>query len=255
MRDFLTEDLRFLNLRDLSHQQRRVFPTYYLAFCLLATDLVFVGIHCLWLAVPAISNYSLSIEADRGYAEIFQYVKLFWIFLNFVSISVIQTRFSYLAWASLFLYLLLDDSLLLHERLGEQIANVFSFREVIYLQLEDLGELLVSFSVFLVFLMLFVAVYPRSSTRFRKDSRALIVMLFGLAVFGVGFDMVHVMLDSMPGAIGRKLYYLAAIIEDGGEMAVVSLICYFSFSKLVIFNRRLESLPPQPKAVNAKTRS
>lgn len=242
--DFFMSNARTLNSQRTSSTRSQLFSRHYLAFCLLATDILFVGIHCLWLLLPSVSNYNLSIEADRGYAEIFQYIKLFWIVLNFVSISVLYKGRSYLAWAALFLYLLLDDSLLIHENVGSHLAEVLNFSSRLYLRPVDFGELLVSATALVVFFGLFLLVYPKSSRRFRRDSRNLILLLCALAAFGIGFDMVHVMLDYVPGEIGRKLYYLAAIFEDGGEMLVVSLICYYSFSKLSSFSKRRASPLP-----------
>lgn len=242
--DFFVGHARTLHAQRASSRRSQLFTKHYLAFCLLATDILFVGIHCLWLLLPSVSNYSLSIEADRGYAEIFQYIKLFWIVLNFVSIAVLYKGRAYLAWALLFLYLLLDDSLLIHENVGSHLAEVLNFSSWLYLRPVDFGELLVSATAVGAFLGLFLLVYPSSSRQFRQDTRHLILLLCALAAFGIGVDMVHVMLDYVPGEIGRKLYYLAAIVEDGGEMFVVSLICYYSFSKLNAFAKLRASPMP-----------
>jgi hypothetical protein len=247
--------IKFLDPGYLNNKGRRLFPIYYFAFCLLAADSVFIGIHCLWLWLPAVSSDVWNIETDRGYAEVYQYIKFFWIFLNFISISFIQSKLSYLTWASLFFYLLLDDSLSLHERLGKQVSSSLNFEDLMYLRSRDFGELLISFSVFLIFLILFAVVTSRSAKQFRKDSRILIVMLFGLAICGIGFDMIHVMVGSLPGSIGRNLFDLMGILEDGGEMVFVSIICCYSLSKILIFERRATTPMPQPKAIKAETHS
>lgn len=229
--------MRLLNLEPLTQTQRQVFPSFYLAFCLLATDLIFIGIHCIWLLIPSISNYNLSIEADQGYAEVFQYVKLFWIVLNFISICYFEIRRSYLTWAALFTYLLFDDSLSLHESVGAGIATVLPFESAIYLSANDVGELLVSLTAFLIFAASFIAVYRKSSKQFKRDSRNLFLMLVALAFLGIGVDMVHAGFAHIPGELGDKLFNLAGILEDGGEMVVISVICYYSFARLLKFNR------------------
>ena len=63
------------------------------------------------------------VGADRSYAEMFGYVKLASVVvLLFATYGRSKNRV-YLIWAAVFAYVLLDDALLIHERLGHAIAG------------------------------------------------------------------------------------------------------------------------------------
>ena len=82
-----------------------------------------------------------SIEKDGGLAEAYQYVKELWIVLMFIWIAFRSSRISFLSWAIVYLYILFDDMLTLHERFGDKLSSYFGFSPLLGLRAEDLGEL------------------------------------------------------------------------------------------------------------------
>jgi hypothetical protein len=56
---------------------------------------------------------------ERGYSEIFQYIKEYWIALLLGALAVRQRSVLYLGWSLLFFYLLLDDSLTIPGNISE----------------------------------------------------------------------------------------------------------------------------------------
>jgi surface polysaccharide O-acyltransferase-like enzyme len=96
----------------------------------------------------------------------------------------------------------------------------------------DFGELAVTaFFASILFGVIGVAYY-RSDHDARSFSRSMLLLLVALAVFGVVFDMVHVMIK------GPAWEFALEIVEDGGEMVVMSVIMRFVFQTCHTKSRR-----------------
>jgi hypothetical protein len=215
-------------LNDAIRQWRRegVFRHHELLLLLLAADLVFIVLHVLHMYTPFADNLSFSLEEDRGYGEVFQYVKFFWICLMLTLAFRHSRQLVYCAWALLFSYLLLDDALLIHEKLGVYLAEALEIEPMLGLRPQDFGELMVSAAAGSVLLSLIALAYLRSGNEAKSFSIAM-AALFGILVFfGVGVDMLHSALRDMPGGS------LLGLLEDGGELVAVSLTCGFLFAWL-----------------------
>jgi len=196
---------------------------------LILTDLIFIIIHCLFTfsmndfdyLITVDKNYLYSIENDQGYSEIFQYIKEFWILLLLLFLSFKKKHLIYFIWSLLFFYLLLDDSLSIHEEIGEYLANYFNIETRYNLRAVDFGELLVSFGVGVSFLSFLSFTYFRAVNDVRKFSVHIFILLLFLVFFGVFIDMLHTFLGD-----DWKL----GLIEDGGEMIAMSLITAYIFN-------------------------
>ena len=195
-----------------------------LLYLFLALDITFIALHIIYTYTGLISNSSFSIEQDRGYAEIFQYFKEYWSVLLLSMLALRKRSFLYLMWSLLFFYLLLDDSLQIHEKLGGFISYKLNFSSWLNLRPQDFGELTVSILVSLFFLIFISTTYYFSDRFSRKISKYLIMALFALALFGIVVDMVHIAVKS------PSLNTLLGLIEDGGEQVVMSAIVCFIFS-------------------------
>jgi len=202
---------------DLSNWSARIL------YLFLATDLVFFGLHFIHAYSGVAGNPSFSLETDGGYAEIFQYLKEYWIALILGFLALRKHSATYLGWSLLFFYLLLDDSLQLHENLGYRLSRKLNFLPSFNLRAEDFGELLVSGFVGLFFLIFIATAYRYSDRLSREISRSLIKMFFALAVFGIVVDMMHVAINS------PTLDPILILLEDGGELIVMSVIASFVF--------------------------
>lgn len=202
-------------------------------FCLLlATDVVFIVLHLIYSYSNLISNDVFSLEKDRGYSEIFQYVKEYWSALLLGLLAVRGHSFLYLIWSVLFFYLLLDDAVQIHEHLGALISSKFSFHAMFHLRAVDFGELAVSAVAGLLFLIAIAINYRLGDRLSQKVSKYLIILLFALAFFGVAADMFHVLLSS------PFLDPILILVEDGGELVVMSLIVCFVFSLSLPYSDR-----------------
>jgi len=194
--------------------------TKLLALLLLA-DCIFILLH-IPHTMQIITNPLFSIGRDMGYAEVYQYIKIYWIVLLLLYIVVKRKRLIYFAWFLLFLYLLIDDTLRVHETMGRHIVSYFEYQPAFGLRAQDFGELSVSF-FFGTLLFTFIAIaYLQSDNKGKQRSKHLLALVMLLAVFGVAMDMIHSM-----ASWGSDLW---GLIEDGGEMLVISIIVWYVFN-------------------------
>jgi hypothetical protein len=111
---------------------------------ILLGDLVYIVLHIITVFTPLLSNRMLRIDTDKGYAEMYQYLKFFWIVLLLIYLSLKNRTFCYAAWALVFTYFLFDDALCIHEKGGRLIASRLDIVPLFGLGLKDYGELSVS---------------------------------------------------------------------------------------------------------------
>lgn len=194
---------------------------------LLITDFSFILLHIIFVHTRFISDYAFSLEAEGGYSEFFQYIKEYWIAILLVFLAIRERSFLYLSWSLLFFYLFLDDSLQIHETLGAYIGNHLNFIPLFNLRLEDLGEIIVSASACLILGTLIAISYWFGNRLSRNVSKTLIKFLLALAVCGILVDVLHSVFNN------SFMETLLTIVEDGGELIIMSAIaCYvLSFSE------------------------
>ena len=185
---------------------------------LLLGDLLMVGLHIANTLEP-VSNPLFDIEEDGGHAEVYQYLKLFSIVVLLIVISAKNRALSYLAWAAVFTYFLADDSLQVHERAGRALAAQLELVPAVGLRARDFGELAVSAAVGILLAAPLVWAYRSGSVKFKRVSQDVVLLILVLVFFGVAVDMAHVAID-----LGWQFRFIMGIVEDGGELAAMSLI-------------------------------
>jgi hypothetical protein len=192
---------------------------------LLGADLCFMMLHTINSLTPLWNNPSLNIEKDAGYSEIYQYLKYFWISLLFLVIAATTRTIQPTAWAFVFLVLLADDALGLHERAGGFIALHLFFIPPWGLRPQDIGEVLYALAAALVLSVLLGLACLWGTTGFRRATTHLLQLVVLLACFGVLVDLLHMLAQS-----GWRLRFLLALVEDGGEMMVVSALLTYTLA-------------------------
>ncbi len=137
-----------------------------------------------------------------------------------LSIAALRSKSAALA-ALVLVYLLLlaDDSMQIHETGGHMIVESLGIDAGFGLRPQDYGELVTWMGIGSVVLLLFAV----ARTRARPAERPIVAMLFkvflALVFCGVGMDMLHSMLVGVSGKLGL----IVGIAEDGGEMVFTSL--------------------------------
>lgn len=189
-----------------------------IAWALLLGDASFLLVHLVHKAGHvSLVDLDFNLTHEGGLAETFQYAKETFI-AGVLALQAVRWRSgTYGLWALLFGYLALDDSLALHERGGAALAAALQLEPAWGLRRIDLGELMVAAIMALAVMLMLAAIARWGRASLHRASSEMLMLLALLAVCGVGFDMLHVEAIShgVPGM---------GIAEDGGEMAVMSLI-------------------------------
>lgn len=191
---------------------------------LVSVDLVFIGLHVLWDATSLVGNPMYSLEKDRGYPEMYQYIKELWAVLLFGQLFLKTREGGYAAWAFLFGYLLADDALFIHERVGVALAERTGAVPLLGLEPKDFGELAFVAAVMGLLLGSVGLFHWRGSPAFRRATGDLVLILALVAFFGVAVDMLHSAL------LERGVGLVLEVLEDGGEMVGISLVTGYAFA-------------------------
>lgn len=192
-----------------------------LLLLLLCSDLAFNVLHILQhTVVPDSSIYYVRIH---DYLDIYHFVKLFWIVVLWIYILKLTAYPGYLSWILLFSLLLLDDTLLIHQTLGDRI----SLKSTTLFQNLSISPRMfqLAFLAFAGFGLLAVVamVYFRSPVDFRKITNDLALFFVALIFFGLIADFAAVL------NLGAAVILGMVIIEDAGEMVIFSIIIWYLF--------------------------
>lgn len=205
---------------------------------LLATDLLFIGLHVLHVVTRFLPEMYFNITADRGAAEAFQMAKEYWIALLLIWLAWSRVSVSYLSWTVVFGYIAFDDLIMVHEKLGERIAHERGFSAMLGLRDVDLGEMTVYALAAAVLLPLLALAYVRGDATFRRMSRHLVGFLVLFAFFGGVVDMVHILITH------PKLNEIVGMVEDGGELVTMTATASYMLREVL----RVKVEPVAPKA-------
>jgi hypothetical protein len=200
-------------------------PTVTLLVLLVAVDFIFIAVHALHAWSPWLSGGHFSMDSYNGLASIYQYIKQVWL-AACLALAFLQTRAKvFVGWTLLFAFLLLDDALELHEHFGRLIAASLGLPAILGMRPADLGEISVAAAIGSVALALVAITFRRGGNEARELSADLMCLLAALALFGVFFDTLHTITYFHAPSVTKFF----ALIEDGGEMLVVSVITAYAF--------------------------
>ena len=205
---------------------------------LLSLDIVFIILHALLVYLVFIRidfDWSITpfmLNNDDGYPEMFQYLKFLAAIIMLIYLLIKGKGIGYISWLLLFVLMLFDDSLKLHERFGAWVVEKFNYKPMFGLRDVDLGEL-TFVALFGIVLLFFIVIgYYYGDKKYRKTNIDLGILFFILLCFGVGVDMIHEFVE-----YNRYSDLLIILIEDGGEMIALSLfVWYFLFTILKPIN-------------------
>ena len=199
-------------------KERQLFST------IIVINLILIVIHLFhtYNNVPASDFFDL--EVDHSLSEFFIYIQelgivilLFWMYKKYDNLL-------YLAWLLIFSYILIDDSLLLHERIGVWMVDQFNVENNFGVRGRDITEVIVQL-IFGVPLIGFAAWahFFKGDRLAKRISIVLAVFLLVLIGFAVVLDWFHVKI---------MILYLKPIlgtIEDGGEIFIITAILWYVY--------------------------
>ncbi|WP_116083093.1 hypothetical protein [Tropicimonas sp. IMCC34011] len=131
----------------------------------------------------------------------------------------------------IFLIILFDDSLELHERVGEWLATGLGVPALPGLRVEDSGELMIWALWGVIAALLLFRGWRRDGPEGRRFGLILTGLIGLLAVFGILGDMAHVM-AARGGMDDSAAAIILAAVEDGGELLVASLMVAFAIPRV-----------------------
>jgi hypothetical protein len=190
-------------------------------------DLALIALHVtlvvatrLDLLVPAPWHVGAMLTTDRGLPEVYLHAKWLAAALLLGSAALRQRIPLYAGFAVLFLIVLADDSLSLHENGGTWLAEALSLPAVLGLRAKDPGEIMVWAALGVPALAAIVLGWRRTAPADRGLALPLALTLAALVFVAAGLDMLHIMVGSaMDHGRARTLVMLAFdVAEDGGEM-------------------------------------
>jgi hypothetical protein len=184
-------------------------------------DFLFIALHLVHLQTSLLPSDRWSIARDHGYGEIFQYLKYIAICFALGQLFARTHLRVMLGWIAVYAFLLLDDAGRIHERFGLLFAAATHLPNIGELRARDIGELVFALLVGLIVLPLVIFGWLRGTPPAREISADLALLLLALGGCGVGADLVHRMLSL------TSMDLLAGLIEDGGEMLVLSATCAY----------------------------
>lgn len=165
------------------------------------------------------------VTQDRGYPELFQYLKCLAIVLIVAKLVIASKKYDYLPWLFLFLIMFIDDAFMLHERFGHFFAEILVLQPMYGLRAVDFGELIYATFLGLIFSGPLLWYYYKGSGIVKKTFFDIFILFSILLFFGVALDMLHQVFEEY-----YIMYAVFGLIEDGGEMIALSvLVWYFYF--------------------------
>jgi hypothetical protein len=160
--------------------------------------------------------------------EAFQYVKQFWVALCMAAMFRRVREVVYIGWMLVFTFLLLDDAFQFHEHIGQWLGEQYALPVAFGLRPDDIGELLFAGFIGGITTLLIGFGIWRGSADARIISRDMVIMVIVLAGLGVGVDILHVISYFNAPLLAQFLL----IVEDGGEMLVVSAMVAYMVNVL-----------------------
>lgn len=189
------------------------------------------------------SHAFMGLNVDRGGPEFFSYTLTA---ACVVLLGLCHRRHGgrvFAALIPLYAFILIDDSMQIHEAAGESLAATLDFGALPMLRSVDSGELFVW--VLAALLLAGPIVWAMAGRRPGEASILLAFLIaFGALVFcGVVLDMAHQMVRGVPNR-------LLGWAEDGGEMLSVALAT--SLAVLFLRDERAVFLSPDPSGAPAR---
>lgn len=207
------------------HANDNTTPAVALLLLLLCADGGFILLHLTSVETGWLREARISLEADGGPAEFYQYVKELWVVVC-MAFAFVSTRYAaYASWAFVFLLLLVDDATKVHEQVGAWLGHRYALPGALGLPPEHIGELLFAGAIGTFMLSAIGVAVWRAPEQSRRISRDMLCLTFVLALAGIFIDGLHV----ISYFNGSLLAQVLLVVEDGGEMIVMSALTAYAF--------------------------
>jgi hypothetical protein len=188
---------------------------------LLAVDAAFMFIHVVWIYTDVLDDVRFSLAKDRGYSEWWQYAKET---AACVLLAVLALRLRAVvlaAWCLALAYIVLDDVLLLHERVNEHTRDWYEGIELYGFSPDDMADLVFTGVVGLTLASILAVAHWRARGSGRRISTGMFVLGVLFAAASIGMDAIGALFEA------TSFGTLGSLLEDGGELVAMSAIVWF----------------------------
>jgi hypothetical protein len=225
--------------------EKQKHDAYVLLLVLLFSDVALIVLHAFNGSANGINGQPVRelfrIDAQFGLGSLLMFGKLGLVILLLSEIKYLRRDRAFDFWKYLFLYVLLDDIFEISAQAGGWMSTLFSFEEFMGLTPADYGKFAFAIGGGLIVSGFLGYLLRHSSRAFVSASFAIFVLLSAFAFFAVFFDIVHAFFDQDP-----KLEFPLGMLEEGGEMIVVSFLVAYIF--YLYGMSRTAARQPSPRA-------
>lgn len=212
-------------------------PVVFAAFA--SVDLALIALH----AADRLFNVGLPwwmhVTPDRGLPESLNYAKWAATAMLLAARHAQDRRPVHGVLSMVFVVILLDDALSLHEAAGGVLSRTFGLPPLLGVSGQDLGELAVFLAEGVLVLSVVCIAWRRGGPGDGALLRFYLLLLAALACCSVLFDALHAWSVHRLGPDDpRFLAYVLGAAEDGGEMLVASLILAVTLTPPAKFCRK-----------------
>lgn len=221
----------YSKIKDFAHKLWSDKQAQFIIAAILFVNLFFIGVHCSVLILrhfglfdELISTLHLNsprfrVDRDWSFAEWFNYLQTTMCVVLLLGVFRATRQPLYAAWALIFLFVVMDDSLKIHETGAFYLVSTFGVPALPGLRPHESGELITWSVIGSVLIGILWWSIARSGRSARAAGGVLGLAFAALIFFGVGIDMAHIAFFQT----GTGLYALLGILEDGGEMLSIAL--------------------------------
>lgn len=187
---------------------------------------VFYGVWFVFNDQPVKYPQIWSLSADYSASEFFGYLNLLGAAaLLYATFKKVRHPLL-MSWAVIFLLLLADDALQIHEFGGEWIGEAISVDQLAGIAVHHIGELVVWLCLGLLSLAVLLKGMFESTGSEQRYNGFFFFVVLGLVFCGVGIDLIssfeYFQNTNEGGALANILYGFFLIAEDGGELVFMS---------------------------------
>lgn len=192
---------------------------------------------------PIFSRPAWNGDYDESHIEILGHVQLVAATIMLLFLWITRHAAVYGVWALVILAITVDDLLQIHERGGAVLVSALGLPAVAGLWPQDLGELLVWAAMAFVLGIVLVIGHLRAPRYAGGDFWLLAGLVAFLAMFGVGVDQLHVIVEPhVPPLAGTAL----ALLETSAELVFMTLIVLAVHQMAIQPKMPLRSAPRHP---------
>lgn len=191
--------------------------------------MAWIGAHVVFTAMFRYTSFDAPwgqrfLLVDHSLSEFYQYGKYIAAMALLIAIWRASRRLRFAAWLPAFLYLLIDDSMRVHEIVGQGMGPAFGTTELLGVRVGHYGEALVAIGFAFIVAVPVVFAWLGADSDFRWLTTRLALLFVLLGIVGVGLDFLQSAAWGHFEETAPMVPFLLVVLEDGGELVVTSLM-------------------------------